>query len=208
MSVKLVEPRAQIISDINGQQILKHIEKAGRTCYKSEDLTTDQSAEKFIKMIIQRGHESVLQHHSVSVRFVVDRGVSHEIVRHRIASFSQQSTRYCNYSKDKFDHSISVVDIRPHLKNKESFEVWLQAVTVASKAYNKMIQLGQSPQIARSVLSNSLKTEIVVTCNLRQWRLIFKQRTSSAAHPQMRQVMIPLLKQFQQVIPIVFDDIK
>jgi len=205
--MKLVTPSFQITSIIDSAVIMKDIEIAGRTCYKSEDNITDSSANKFVQMLITRGHLSVLEHQSISVRFIFDRGISHEIVRHRIASFSQESTRYCNYSKDKYDNQINVIDIAAHLKNKASLDVWLAAMENAELSYFKLLDLGESPQIARSVLPNSLKTEIVVTANLREWRLILQQRTSKAAHPQIREVMNPLLRDLQCQLPYIFGDI-
>jgi len=207
MSVKIISASYEILSEIDGEKILKNIERAGRTCYKSEDLITTDSAKTFVEMILKRNHLAVIEHESVSVKFVFDRGVSHEIVRQRLCSFAQESTRFCNYSKDKFDNSITVIDISSHLKNKKSFDVWLNAMEKAQEAYLKLIELGEAPQIARSVLPNSLKTEIVVTANLREWRLIFSQRAAPAAHPQMREVMIPLLDEFRKRIPIIFDNI-
>lgn len=206
--MKIVNPSYQILSDLNPQQILKSIERAGRTCYKSEEKITDSSAEKFVRMIIERGHESVLEHISISILFINDRGVSHEQVRHRIASFSQESTRYVNYTLENRGGECTYIDIMPHLKNPEkSFDIWYNHMLACETAYKNMIDLGESPQIARSVLPNSLKTEIVITANLREWRTILKQRTSVAAHPQIREVMHPLLDELKKLIPIVFDDI-
>lgn len=208
-----------IESPVNGEEILKHIEKVGRTCYKSEDKITEGSAEKFINNIISRGHEAVIEHYNITVRFVCDRGVSHEIVRHRVASYTQESTRYCNYTNDKFGNEINVIDIREgieldtKMKNmpgelkEQIINEWIMAMKDAERHYNKMIELGATPQIARGVLPNSLKTELVVTMNLREWRHFFKLRTDIAAHPQIREVAIPLLKEFQKLIPVVFDDL-
>lgn len=217
--MKLIKPYFEILSKIDGKEILMNIERAGRTCYKSEDKITETSAENFIKMLIERGHESVLEHEKISVLFVCDRGVSHELVRHRIASFSQESTRYCNYSKDKFDGQLTfiipewlqgkvhvgVYEVSPF--NGESEDIWVNSMLFAEESYQELIDKNWQPQQARSVLPNSLKTEIVVTANLREWRTIFKQRTSKAAHPQMRELMCPLLEKFKEIIPIVFNDI-
>lgn len=190
------------------REILQAIELAGRTCYKSEDRITETSASDFVKMIIKRGHESVLEHRSISVKFVVDRGVSHEIVRHRIASFSQESTRYCSYGNEKHGNSINVIDISSHFKNPTSKLYWESAMKFAEMTYLSMIENGESPQIARSVLPNSLKTEIVVTANLREWRTIFKQRCASGAHPQMQEVMKPLFEELCKFLPEIFEDLK
>lgn len=195
------------IEEVNGMEVLKKIEKAGRTCYKSEDKITDDSALTFVKTICKSGHESVLEHEKVTVRIVCDRGVSHEIVRHRIAAYSQESTRYCNYSNSKFGNEITVIEPFFFKDNPESYELWKTAMEQAEATYFALLKAGASPQEARSVLPNSLKTEIVVTYNLREWRHFFKLRTSAAAHPQMREIARPLLKAFQEQIPIVFDDI-
>lgn len=208
----IIKPSTEIITPVNGEEILKHIELCGRVCYKSEDKITDESAKNFVKSIIKRGHESVLEHYSITVRFICDRGVSHEIVRHRIASYSQESTRYCNYGND---NEITVIE--PCFFNEGSkhfsdgeytrYGAWYQAMEFAEKYYLTLIKAGCTPQEARSVLPNSLKTEVIMTANLREWRHFCKLRTAPAAHPQMREVAIPLLKEFQKQIPIVFDDI-
>lgn len=206
--MKIIKPHYRILSEIKGNEILKSIERAGRTCYKSEDKVTESSSEKFVKMILDRNHESVLEHVSISILFINDRGVSHEEVRHRLASFSQESTRYINYTLENKGGECTYIDITPHLRNPEkSFDIWYNHMLACETAYKNMIDLGESPQIARSVLPNSLKTEIVITANLREWRTILKQRTSVAAHPQMREVMIPLLENLKSLIPVIFDDI-
>ena len=205
-----------------GIEELKHIEKIGRVCYKSEGKITEdgESAKKFVKMLINRGHEAMIEHSSLSVKFVVDRGVSHELVRHRIASFAQESTRYVNYSLEKFGNEINVIDIRDginldnKMKNMDSDTIsaimgeWCLAMEDAEKHYMKMIELGATPQIARSVLPNSTKTEITITANYREWRNFFKLRVPNTAHPQMREVTIPLLKELKCRLPIIFDDIE
>jgi thymidylate synthase (FAD) len=202
--MKIVKTKFKVLNKVNGLKMLAAIENAGRTCYKSENKATPDSAIKFVKNIITRGHESVLEHQSISVRVICDRGVTHEIVRHRIAAYSQESTRYCNYGKDD---SITVINIRQHFKNVKSFHVWFAAMKACETAYLKMLELGESPQIARSVLPNSLKTEIVCTFNLREWRHFFRLRTGVAAHPQMRELAIPMLNMFKRLVPVVFDDI-
>ena len=205
-----------------GIEELKHIEKIGRVCYKSEGKITEdgESAKKFVKMLIDRGHEAMIEHSSLSVKFVVDRGVSHELVRHRIASFAQESTRYVNYSLEKFGNEINVIDIRNgidldnKMKNMDSDTIsvimgeWCLAMEDAEKHYMKMIELGATPQIARSVLPNSAKTEITISANYREWRNFFKLRVPNTAHPQMREVTIPLLKELKCRLPIIFDDIE
>ena len=222
--MKLLKSNFEILTPISdgGIKELRHIEKIGRVCYKSEGKITEdgESAKKFVKMLIDRGHEAMIEHSSMSVKFVVDRGVSHELVRHRIASFAQESTRYVNYSLDKFGNEINVIDIfggiklDNKMKNIDAQTInfiineWYQAMGDAEKHYMKMMELGATPQIARSVLPNSTKTEITITANYREWRNFFKLRVPSAAHPQMREVTIPLLKELKTRLPIIFDDIE
>ena len=206
--MKIINASHHIETPIYGEELLKSIEKAGRTCYKSEDRITEESAEHFIRMLIERGHESVLEHESITVRFVCDRGISHEIVRHRIASFSQESTRYCNYSNDRFRNNITF--IKPCFLDEGTggYKLWKQAMFIAEKEYFELLNLGCTPQEARSVLPSSIKTEVVMTANLREWRHFLKLRTAKAAHPQMRELTVPLLHELQEQIPVVFDDIK
>lgn len=205
--MKIIRPHFIIEDSIDGEAILKRIEKAGRTAYKSEHKITPDSAKKFVKMILDLGHHSVIEHEKISVRVICDRGISHEVVRHRIASYTQESTRFCNYSKGRFGNEITV--IKPYFWDDDSkeYEIWENAMENAEKAYMKLIKLGAKPQEARSVLPNSLKTEIVITMNLREWRHFFKLRTSKRAHPQMREIATALLQEFKKRIPIVFDDI-
>lgn len=212
--MKIVNAGYEFITPIDGSIILKRIEQAGRVCYKSEENITEDSAIKFAQNILKRGHEAVLEHCSFTVKFIVDRGVSHEIVRHRVASYCQESTRYCNYSKDKFGKEITV--IKPCFwredeeENKEYIKlaIWKRSMQDAENAYFELLDSGATPQEARTVLPNSLKTEVVMTADIREWRHFFKLRTSSAAHPQMREVAIPLLKECQEKIPVLFDDIE
>jgi thymidylate synthase (FAD) len=205
--MQVIEPYFEILHMPAGDFIIKHIEQAARTCYKSEDKITDASAEKLIRSLIKSGHHSVLEHASISVRIVCDRGISHEIVRHRLCSFSQESTRYANYAKDKFGNEITV--IKPFFWDEasEAYQEWFAAMKAAEKVYLRLIQMGASAQEARSVLPNSLKTEIVVTANIREWRHIFKLRCGKASHPQIRQSMLPILAEFNQQMPVLFEDI-
>jgi len=196
------------VSSVDGDEILKRIEEYGRVCYKSENRITEDSAKRFVENLVKRGHESVLEHISVTVKFVCDRGVSHEIVRHRLASYSQESTRYCNYSKDDFGSEITVIEPCFLVPGTEGYKLWEGACLVAEQMYFKMLDWGCTPEEARAVLPNSLKTELVMTANLREWRHFFKLRASKAAHPQMRELTVPLLSEFKEKIPVVFDDIK
>lgn len=221
--MNIIKAGFEILTPISNGAIkeLQHIEKIGRVCYKSEDRITDdgESAKKFVKMLIERGHEAMIEHSSLSVKFIVDRGVSHELVRHRIASFAQESTRYCNYAADKFGGECNFIDLAPGIEldgkcsKMSSHEIdmilreWTIAMIDAENHYMNMLRLGATPQIARSVLPNSTKTEITITANYREWRNFFKLRVPKTAHPQMREVTIPLLKELKRLIPVIFDDI-
>ena len=215
------------------QEDIQAIEEAARTCYKSENVMKEGSADKIIQLLLDNGHESAIEHAGMSVKFIVDRGISHELVRHRLASYSQESTRYCNYSKDKFGNEITVIepcfyserneqDI-VHLTRKDfpflllaepncsditkRYVLWYNACQRAEDAYFRLLECGATPQEARDVLPTSLKTEVYMTANFREWRQIFKLRTAPDAHPQIREVMILLLKEMQERIPILFSDI-
>jgi len=174
---------------------------------RSEHKITPDSAKKFVKMILDLGHESVIEHEKVTVRVICDRGISHEIVRHRIASYTQESTRFCNYSKGRFGNEITVIKPCFWDDGSKEYKIWRDAMENAERAYMELIKLGAKPEEARSVLPNSLKTEIVITMNLREWRHFFKLRTSKRAHPQMREVATSLLQAFKERIPVIFDDI-
>ena len=210
--MKTIKAAFAIEDIVEGDQLLQSIEKAGRTSYKSESKINSGSAREFVAMILKRGHESVLEHEKITVRIICDRGVSHEIVRHRLASYTQESTRYCNYSDAKFRNEITVIepsfwDPTKSIQDQSRYDVWEKAMLAAEEAYMRLIELGASPQEARSVLPNSLKTEIVITMNLREWRHFFRLRTAESAHPQMRELACPLLKEFRRLVPVVFDDI-
>ena len=200
--MKIVTPKVEIITPLDGEAILRHVELCGRVCYKSEARISDGSSHQFVANIIARGHESVLEHYSFSVRFICDRGVSHEIVRHRLASYSQESTRYCNYGQQG-----EISFIQPSFNDDQQLKIWRVAMEHCEQAYLSLLAAGASPQMARSVLPNSLKTELVMTANLREWRLFIKLRGSMSAHPQIRELVIALVKQLKERIPVVFDDL-
>lgn len=211
--MKIVEPKYEILTNISegGIKELQQIERVARVCYKSEDkITPDgESAKKLVGFLVKQGHEAMLEHSQLSVLFTCDSGVANELVRHRIASFAQESTRYCNYSGERFGKEISV--IRPYWceDGSKAFYSWLIACSTAEEEYLHMVNdLKLRPEQARCVLPLCLKTEIVVTANYREWRNIFKLRTPVAAHPQMRELMCPLLMELQKKIPVVFDDIE
>ena len=201
----IIKPSFEILDDFNGAEIMAKIEKAGRTCYKSEDRITEDSAKSFVNMICNtHKHHSVIEHESISVRIICDRGVSHEIVRHRIASYSQESTRYVNYSKDKHGGELTFIEPCFWEFGSKAYMEWSFAMKSAEAFYLGMIQMGAKPEEARSVLPNSLKTEIVVTMNLRSWYHFFDMRTSKQAHPQIREIAIPLLEAFKNELPIIY----
>ena len=205
--MKIINADVEFITPIDGAAILKRLEQCGRVCYKSEAKITDTSAPAFVAGIIKRGHEAVLEHCSFTVKFICDRGVSHEIVRHRVASYCQESTRYCNYSKEGFGSEITVIKpcfLHPYT---DGFNLWEEGCLFAEQTYFNLLECGCSPQEARSVLPNSLKTEVVMTANIREWRHFLKLRCSPAAHPQMREVALILLDKLHSLIPVCFDDI-
>ena len=205
--MKIIKPSFEIIYMDEADSIQKRIETAGRLCYKSESNITENSYTPFIQKIIQSGHHSVIEHASVSVKFICDRGVSHEIVRHRMASYSQESTRYANYSNDRFGNEITVIKPCFWEEGTDQYSEWSNAMLTAEKSYMALIMSGATAQQARSVLPNSLKTEIIVTCNLREWRHILDLRCAKAAHPQIREIMLPLLIEIHRRLPAVFSDI-
>lgn len=200
--MKIIEPSVEILDHLDGNEILQKLELCGRVCYKSEGKITDDSAEQFVQMLIKRGHESVLEHVSVTVKFVVDRGVSHEIVRHRIASYSQESTRYCRYGD-----GIAVIQPPGIERGTNAYLNWYFGCQNAETAYRDMLSSGISPQIARSVLPTCVKTEIVMTANLREWRHFLRLRMDKAAHPQMREIACKLYDQLAEMVPVVFEDL-
>lgn len=181
------------------------LEKVGRTCYKSEENITEESADKFVKMLDNRGHRAMLEHCYASVKFVCDRGVTHELVRHRIASYAQESSRYCDYTKEKFNSQISVIE--PLGMSDDEEKIWRQAMETADQAYHDLIKAGAPPQRARHVLPISLKTEIWTSTNLREWQHIFNLRCAKNAHPHIRKVMLDALDIFRKVVPVMFESL-
>lgn len=213
--MEIVEPSFEILDkDKRGEEILKKLELCGRVSYKSEARIQDGSDRRFIEMLKSKGDWSVLEHESISVRIICDRGVTHELVRHRLASYTQESTRFCNYKKNGH---IQVIQppFRPYLSHQlksehtiqEAYNDWAVAILACERAYMSLLAAGLNPGLARSVLPNSLKTEIIITTNLRAWHHIFRQRTSNSAHPQMREIMLPLLEEFKKLIPILYNDL-
>jgi thymidylate synthase (FAD) len=211
--MKTITPSIEIIDAPDYGAMLKKIERIGRVCYKSEDKIKEDSAEGFVRGIIKRGHESVIEHESISVKVICDRGVSHEIVRHRIASYSQESTRYCNYTEGKFNGHISVIDIATGFgwdlndpTDEKKYRIWFHAMMDADLHYQEMIAAGAKAEEARSVLPNSTKTELVMTMDLREWRHFIRLRGSKAAHPQMQEVAHMIAAEFAKRYPVFFED--
>lgn len=224
--MNLIRPSFEILTDNVGEiEVLQLLEKVARTCYKSEDrITIDgESAKKIVKLLLSKNHEAMLEFYDVIVKFTCDRGVSHEIVRHRIGSFAQESTRYVNYSvdgkskgctfiipqwiSDEQIEEVQKLNEKNYTKIESTTMDWYHSMATCEQTYNSLLKAGWKPEQARSVLPNSTKTEINVKFNLRAWRHFFKLRTASAAHPQMRELTIPLLEVFKQRIPLLFDDI-
>ncbi len=205
--MKIVEPSWEVLWAASGSEMLRLIELAGRTSYKSEGVIASDSAPAFVQRLISRGHFSVLEHVSISARVICDRGVSHEIVRHRIASYTQESTRFCNYSDAKFGSEITVV--RPSFlvgvgEDDPSYRIWQEAMLACETAYLKLLSEGAKPEHARSVLPNSLKTELLMTMNVREWRHFFALRTAPASHPDMRRIASGLLDDFRGHVDVLF----
>ncbi|MBO4300491.1 MAG: FAD-dependent thymidylate synthase [Desulfovibrio sp.] len=227
-------PHVEIVNLVDGKKALKHLERIARTCYKSEDRITENSYARFLRGIIDRGHEAMIEHIAVTAYFYTDRGVTHELVRHRLAAFAQSSTRYCNYANEKFGNRIHVIEpfyFDPEEKPKRvlvpmyvqkqqckdtylmlnAFDVWFLSAVFANWAYITLTQIfDKKPQEARSVLPQSTAAEIYVTANLREWRHIFKLRalgTTGTPHPDMRRVMLPALDAMHKEFPLIFDDI-
>ena len=206
--MKIIEPSVELVDDFDAAAIMKKIERAGRVCYKSEANIKDDSAEKFVRGIIKRGHESVIEHASVSFKIICDRGVTHELVRHRIASYSQESTRYCDYTAGKFGGELTFIKPCFWTQDDENFLLWKETMAQLEKNYFALRKNSARPEEARSILPNSLKTEIFVTMNLRELRHFLKLRTAKAAHPQMREIALKIFKILVEKLPAVFDDLK
>jgi len=186
-----------------GIDLLRDVEFFARISHRSEDSQTEDSWQRFIPaVILQKGDWSVTEHVNVSVMMVVDRGITHEIVRHRIGAYTQESTRFVNYDK-----KMPAAFIIPRELNEADRQLWFLSIERAEQVYKEMVSGGTSPQIARSVLPNALASKIIITYNLRMWRHFLLMRTSKEAHPQMREVTLPLLSEFKEKIPLLYDDI-
>lgn len=209
--MRIVKPGFEFLGDVDGVALMKNIERAKRVCYKSEDKITDESYKDAVRDLIARGHDAMLEHGSISVIVTADRAVLNEIVRHRIASYAQSSTRYCNFSKDKFGNEISVIEPFFFPQESMAYYYWYEACKAAEDAYMELLSIGRSPEEARSVLPLSLASEIVITMNPREWRHFFKLRACGASgkpHPQMLEIAVPMLDAFKAKFPELFDDLE
>lgn len=203
--MKIVEPWIKV-EKIDGEKIMKRIEKACRTCYRSEGSITDDSYKKLIKNCITRGHESVLEHEKVTIRVYNDIGSYKDLTRHRFASFSVESTRYCSYDKDKYGNEISFINPK-YIENKEMYEIWEKTMQEIENSYIKMKAIGATTDECRELLPHSTAAEYTMTANIREWKHILQLRTKKSVHPSVRQIMIPLLIYFKEEMPEIFEDI-
>ncbi len=204
--MKLIDP-VVYVEDYDAKKMLQHIERACRTCYRSEDKMTEDSYKTLLKNCLTRGHESILEHEKISIRMICDIGVYKDLTRHRHASFSIESTRYCNYGKDKFDKEIKFMKPCNIEEGTELYDTWKSALEDLEKAYLKMSDEGAKPDQLRMLLPHSTAAEVNMTCNLREWRHIFSLRANNHAHPSIQQVLIPLLLQFKKDMPELFEEI-
>ena len=204
--MRLVEPWIKV-ENFDGVKIMKRIERACRTCYRSEDKISEESYKNLLTNCLNRGHESVLEHEKITVRIYSDIGTYKDLTRHRFASFSVESTRYCSYNKDKYGNEIAVVN-PVYMEDKEVFETWKKAVEDMEKAYMKMKELGASTDMCREILPHSTAAEYTMTANIREWKHILELRTTNHVHPAIRQVLIPLLLLFKEQMPEIFGDIE
>ena len=203
--MNLVEPWVKV-EQFDGKKIMKRIERACRTCYRSEEKITEDSYKNLIKNCITRGHESVLEHEKITVRIYNDIGSYKDLTRHRFASFSVESTRYCSYDKNKYGNQISVIN-PVYIEDKEIYETWKKTIEEMEKGYMKLKELGASTDMCRNLLPHSTAAEYTMTANIREWKHIFSLRANNHVHPAIRQVMIPLLKYFKEQMPDIFDDV-
>lgn len=205
--MKIINPYIEV-EEFDGKDIMKKIEKACRTCYRSEGSITEDSYKRLLNNCITRGHESVLEHEKITVRMCVDIGVYKDLTRHRVASFSIESTRYCNYGKDKFENEIKFIKPCNIEENTELYKKWKETLQIIEKEYLEMAELGATPDQMRMILPHSTSAEVVMTANIREWKHVLELRTTKFVHPSVRQVMIPLLLLFKKEMPEIFDKIE
>lgn len=215
--VKIIEPSVEILTPLDGEAILRHIESCGRTCYQSYDKQDENSHKRMIAMLIKSGHESVLEHFSITVKMKTSLSVYKDITRHRTGvAFSIESTRYNAYNKGKYGNELTMmrpsnieyVEQNPHkLRGNTLYEIWLTTMEEIERSYMQMAELGAKPDQMRQILPHSIAAEVCMTANLREWRHIFKLRCAPAAHPDVQEIMKMILVEFHKQIPVVFDDL-
>ena len=206
--MKIIKPIVEV-EDYDGLKIMKNIERACRTCYRSEEKITGESYKNLLKNCINRGHESVLEHEKITVRLTCDIGVYKDLTRHRAGTaFSIESTRYCNYGKDKFDRSIKVIEPCNIEKDTPEYLEWYNCMEYIEQTYLKMCDMGCKPDQLRMILPHSTAAQVTMTCNIREWKHIFGLRANSHAHPSIQQLLIPLLLKFKQDMPEIFDSVE
>jgi len=204
--MEIVKPKI-IVEDFDSIKIMKRLERACRTCYRSEDLITEDSYKKLLKNCITKGHESILEHEKITVRMICDVGAYKDLTRHRAGTaFSIESTRYCNYSKDKYTNSIKFIE-PTFIDNDENVEEWKNAMQNIENSYMKMASNGARPDELRMLLPHSTAAEVTMTCNIREWKHILSLRCAKTVHPSIRQLLIPLLLKFKEEMPEIFDDV-
>ena len=205
--MKIIEPKIWV-EEYDPIKIMKNLERACRTCYRSEGLITDDSYKKLLKNCINRGHESILEHEKITVRMVCDIGVYKDLTRHRFGSFSIESTRYCNYGKDKFDNEIKFIKPCNIEEGTDEYTEWQWCLSQIEESYMKMTELKCTPDQMRMILPHSTAAEVTMTANIREWRHILDLRTKKMTHPSIRQILIPLLLKFKYTMPELFDEIE
>ncbi len=205
--MKIIEPVVEI-EKVDYNKMMKNLERACRTCYRSEDKITEESYKTLLKNCINRGHESILEHEKITIRMTCDIGVYKDLTRHRHASFSIESTRYCNYGKDKFDNQIKFIEPVNIEKNTKLYEEWQKTCEEIEKHYIKMVNLGATPDQMRMILPHSTAAEVTMTANIREWKHVLSLRCTKHAHPAVEQVMIPLLLHLKKNMPEIFESIE
>lgn len=204
--MRLVEPWIKV-EKFDGVKIMKRIERACRTCYRSEDKISEDSYKNLLTNCLNRGHESVLEHEKITVRIYSDIGSYKDLTRHRFASFSVESTRYCSYNKDKYGNEIAIID-PVYIEDKEVYATWKNAMEEMEKLYMKMKELGATTDMCREILPHSTAAEYTMTANIREWKHILELRTTNHVHPAIRQILIPLLLLFKEQMPEIFGNIE
>lgn len=205
--MEIIKPRIEI-EQFNGVDIMKKIERACRTCYRSEGSITEDSYKNLLRNCINRGHESVLEHEKITVRMLCSINTYKDLTRHRAgASFSIESTRYCNYSKDKFDNNIKFID-PVYITDENNYACWRECMKHIETYYMLVANNKGTPDQCRTMLPHSVAAEVCMTCNIREWKHVLDLRTKKTVHPEIRQLLIPLLLEFKRTMPEIFEGIE